>query len=316
MQARARPPRLRARAGRLRRATKEWASTLSAPDAQPLPLRHPRGQGAPAGRLGVAHRRGRPALRAAPAAARRRRLRGHRLDAQRRGRAPHALAGARDPLRLSRAAARRAHRLAAQRLAALPADTRIAQERSDGGSNFWTAVGGQYKASLDYVVTLACEPGTLIDARPGGAHGDAAHAALRSRADDARGGAPLRRHGARRERRARRRRLGRAARERALRGHGRARVLPHRARPARVAEARRCAARTAPSRRRRSRFRAAVSTSCWAPGRPPRSAPAGLRRREGQIMPWRTACATAWERVRTLILMTTSWSTFLIVRSL
>ena len=43
-----------------------------------------------------------------------------------------------------------------------PLHTRIAQERSDGGSNFWTAVGGQYKASLDYVVTLSCEPGTLI----------------------------------------------------------------------------------------------------------------------------------------------------------
>jgi hypothetical protein len=44
-----------------------------------------------------------------------------------------------------------------------PLHTRIAQERSDGGSNFWTAVGGQYKASLDYVVTLSCEPGTLIE---------------------------------------------------------------------------------------------------------------------------------------------------------
>jgi hypothetical protein len=47
-----------------------------------------------------------------------------------------------------------------------PLHTRIAQERSDGGSNFWTAVGGQYKASLDYVVTLSCEPGTLIARGP------------------------------------------------------------------------------------------------------------------------------------------------------
>jgi Pvc16 N-terminal domain/Carboxypeptidase regulatory-like domain len=47
-----------------------------------------------------------------------------------------------------------------------PLNTRIAQERSDGGSNFWTAVGGQYKASLDYVVTLACEPGTMIERGP------------------------------------------------------------------------------------------------------------------------------------------------------
>jgi Pvc16 N-terminal domain/Carboxypeptidase regulatory-like domain len=47
-----------------------------------------------------------------------------------------------------------------------PLRTRIAQERSDGGSNFWTAVGGQYKASLDYVVTLSCEPGSLIERGP------------------------------------------------------------------------------------------------------------------------------------------------------
>jgi hypothetical protein len=47
-----------------------------------------------------------------------------------------------------------------------PLHTRIAQERSDGGSNFWTAVGGQYKASLDYVVTLSCEPGTRIERGP------------------------------------------------------------------------------------------------------------------------------------------------------
>ena len=47
-----------------------------------------------------------------------------------------------------------------------PLNTRIAQERTDGGSNFWTAVGGQYKASLDYVVTLACEPGTMVERGP------------------------------------------------------------------------------------------------------------------------------------------------------
>jgi hypothetical protein len=47
-----------------------------------------------------------------------------------------------------------------------PLSTRIAQDRSDGGSNFWTAVGGQYKASLDYVVTLSCEPGTMIARGP------------------------------------------------------------------------------------------------------------------------------------------------------
>jgi Pvc16 N-terminal domain len=37
---------------------------------------------------------------------------------------------------------------------------RIGQPKSDGKADFWSAVGGQYKASLDYVVTLACESGT------------------------------------------------------------------------------------------------------------------------------------------------------------
>jgi hypothetical protein len=37
--------------------------------------------------------------------------------------------------------------------------TKIGQSKGDK-ADFWTAVGGQYKASLDYVVTLACESGT------------------------------------------------------------------------------------------------------------------------------------------------------------
>ena len=47
-----------------------------------------------------------------------------------------------------------------------PLNTRVAQERSDGKSDFWTAVGGQYKASLDYVVTVSCEPGTVLERGP------------------------------------------------------------------------------------------------------------------------------------------------------
>src|ERR671936_190143 len=31
---------------------------------------------------------------------------------------------------------------------------RIGQPKSDGKADFWSAVGGQYKASLDYVITL------------------------------------------------------------------------------------------------------------------------------------------------------------------
>ena len=37
---------------------------------------------------------------------------------------------------------------------------KIGQPKSDGKADFWSAVGGQYKASLDYVVTLACESGS------------------------------------------------------------------------------------------------------------------------------------------------------------
>src|SRR5207245_8217131 len=47
-----------------------------------------------------------------------------------------------------------------------PLRTRVAQARSDGGSDFWSAVGGQYKASLDYVVTVSCEAGTSLDRGP------------------------------------------------------------------------------------------------------------------------------------------------------
>ena len=47
-----------------------------------------------------------------------------------------------------------------------PLRTRVAQARSDGGSDFWSAVGGQYKASVDYVVTVSCEAGTSLDRGP------------------------------------------------------------------------------------------------------------------------------------------------------
>jgi len=43
---------------------------------------------------------------------------------------------------------------------------RIAQTKADGKADFWNAVGGQYKASLDYVVTIACESGTAVRRGP------------------------------------------------------------------------------------------------------------------------------------------------------
>ena len=43
---------------------------------------------------------------------------------------------------------------------------KIGQAKSDGKADFWSAVGGQYKASLDYVVTLACESGVAYERGP------------------------------------------------------------------------------------------------------------------------------------------------------
>jgi hypothetical protein len=47
-----------------------------------------------------------------------------------------------------------------------PLTTRVGQPKGEGKSDFWSAVGGQYKASLDYVVALACEPGTSLQRGP------------------------------------------------------------------------------------------------------------------------------------------------------
>jgi hypothetical protein len=47
-----------------------------------------------------------------------------------------------------------------------PIEGRIGQPKADGKADFWNAVGGQYKASLDYVVTIACESGTKLERGP------------------------------------------------------------------------------------------------------------------------------------------------------
>jgi hypothetical protein len=47
-----------------------------------------------------------------------------------------------------------------------PLKSRTAQERHEDASDFWTAVGGQYKASFNYVVTLSCEPGVSLERGP------------------------------------------------------------------------------------------------------------------------------------------------------
>jgi Pvc16 N-terminal domain/Carboxypeptidase regulatory-like domain len=55
--------------------------------------------------------------------------------------------------------------LAGQDHERFPLETSIGQARGDK-SDFWSAVGGQYKASLDYVVLMACESGTALERGP------------------------------------------------------------------------------------------------------------------------------------------------------
>lgn len=43
---------------------------------------------------------------------------------------------------------------------------RVGQPKSEGKADFWNAIGGQYKASLDYVVTLSCEAGVAYERGP------------------------------------------------------------------------------------------------------------------------------------------------------
>jgi Pvc16 N-terminal domain len=60
--------------------------------------------------------------------------------------------------------------LAHQRLPqslAVPGDERpilgrVGRPKGDGKAEFWSAIGGQYKVALDYVVTLPCDPGVSV----------------------------------------------------------------------------------------------------------------------------------------------------------
>jgi Pvc16 N-terminal domain len=47
-----------------------------------------------------------------------------------------------------------------------PLRTRIAAAREDGKADFWNAIGGSYKASFDYLVTLSCDPGVVVQRGP------------------------------------------------------------------------------------------------------------------------------------------------------
>jgi Pvc16 N-terminal domain/Carboxypeptidase regulatory-like domain len=47
-----------------------------------------------------------------------------------------------------------------------PLDTKTAQGRSEDKADFWTSIGGQYKASLDYIVFASCDAGTRYKRGP------------------------------------------------------------------------------------------------------------------------------------------------------
>jgi hypothetical protein len=47
-----------------------------------------------------------------------------------------------------------------------PLDTKTAQGRSEDKADFWTSIGGQYKASLDFIVFASAEAGTRYERGP------------------------------------------------------------------------------------------------------------------------------------------------------
>lgn len=47
-----------------------------------------------------------------------------------------------------------------------PVTAQVAQGKGNGKSDFWSAVGGDFKVSFDYVVTVSCEPGVEREQPP------------------------------------------------------------------------------------------------------------------------------------------------------
>ena len=130
-----------------------------------------------------------------------------------------------------------------------PLKTRTAQERHEDASDFWTAVGGQYKASFNYCVTLSCEPGVSIERGP-----EVRTATTRLFDRDARKATLLELHRSGGkvvdgDGRARPQRLGAHDRRRPARRHRRRRPLPLRPAERRQVQAARPRARTARRRR-------------------------------------------------------------------
>ena len=138
--------------------SKEWSGKLTSPtvDLFLYDLREASDARAERARRAARQRQGGRHAAVAPARAD---LRGDRLDEGGRGRAPAALAGAGDPLLLPAAArpsCSRARSTAAPSLAR--AETSVGRPREEK-ADFWTSVGGQYKASIDFVVHMQVASG-------------------------------------------------------------------------------------------------------------------------------------------------------------
>jgi hypothetical protein len=52
---------------------------------------------------------------------------------------------------------------AAQRF---PIATRVGEAKGEDKADFWNAVGGTFRVAVDYIVTLACEPGVVFERGP------------------------------------------------------------------------------------------------------------------------------------------------------
>ena len=137
--------------------TREWSGQLSAPAVNLFLYDMRESEERPPVRLDAAARRRRVG-RGAAAARDGGLLRDHRLGAGRRGRAPPALAGARGALRLPRTCPRTCSTAGCETARSRCRSRRKVGQAKGDKADFWTAVGGQYKASLDYVVRLSVSP--------------------------------------------------------------------------------------------------------------------------------------------------------------
>ena len=217
--------RLRGRRHRLRRALARMVGPALQADGQPLPLRPARGRG-PAHERVVADPARRAHVRGASADGHGVLLRGDRVDAGRRGRAPAALAGALDLLRVS-PRFRRTSSTGGSPTARRPGRSRAGSGRARARS---PTSGARSAGSTRCRSTTSsgCRsiPAPSLERGPEVRTQTDAHAPVRRPGAHRARDAPVGRPGAEQEGRAARRRLGHPARRRHLDFERRGRALP------------------------------------------------------------------------------------------